>query len=286
MPPAPDPWPKPGSGRARAESGERGGDGADPATAALAEIPYAVRWLVPKGERFANFDILNDNDTQLDYYRRFGHIYAVGIPTKKWRLVVVSDPELLDEVAADEEQFGKRVEEINFFAQLANSRGGGISVIGDGEHSEQIRRVMLPWYAPPHQRTQLERMKDQARKLVAAWAALPDDEPLDARAWMERYTLEVSGRGACAYDFGLLDAASGDAAPVRGGGPGEHQGEHPAGGRAPPRLHALRRAGPARARKALPPSQRGAVPDGRRAGRAPGCTPARSGRRRTCSAGW
>src|SRR5206468_6396877 len=36
------------------------------------------------------------------------------------------------------------------------------------------------------------------------WAARPDDEPLDARAWMERYTLEVSGRGACAYDFGLL----------------------------------------------------------------------------------
>ena len=98
------------------------------------EIPYAVRWLVPKGERFANFDILNDNDTQLDYYRKFGHIYAVGIPTKKWRIVVVSDPELLDEVAANEEQFGKRVEEINFFAQLSNSRGGGISVIGDGEH--------------------------------------------------------------------------------------------------------------------------------------------------------
>ena len=86
---------------------------APPASAAVrtgreAEIPYAIRWLVPKGERFANFDILNDNDTQLDYYRRFGHIYAVGIPTKKWRLVVVSDPELLDEVAANEEQFGKR----------------------------------------------------------------------------------------------------------------------------------------------------------------------------------
>ena len=169
------------------------------------DIPYAIRWLVPKGERFANFDILNDNDTQLEYYRRFGHIYAVGIPTKKWRLVVVSDPELLDDVAADEEQFGKRVEEINFFAQLSNSRGGGISVIGDGEHYERVRRVMLPWYAPSHQRTQLERMKEQARKLVAAWSAIPDDQPLDARAWMERYTLEVSGRGACSYDFGLLD---------------------------------------------------------------------------------
>ena len=169
------------------------------------KIPYAVRWLVPKGERFANFDILNDNDTQLDYYRRFGHIYAVGIPSKKWRLVVVSDPELLDEVAENAEQFGKRIEEINFFAQLSNSRGGGISVIGDGPHYEQVRRVMLPWYAPSHQRTQLERMKDQARKLVALWAALPAGEPLDARGWMERYTLEVSGRGACAYNFGLLD---------------------------------------------------------------------------------
>ena len=118
---------------------------------------------------------------------------------------MVSDPVLLDEVAADEEQFGKRVEEINFFAQLGNSRGGGISVIGDGEHAEQIRRVMLPWYAPLNQRTQLERMKEQARKLVAAWSAIPDDQPLDARTWMERYTLEVSGRGACNYDFGLLD---------------------------------------------------------------------------------
>jgi len=167
---------------------------------------------VPNGERFANFDILNDNDTQLDYYRRFGHIYAVGIPTKKWRLVVVSDPELLDEVAADEEQFGKRVEEINFFAQLSNSRGGGISVIGDSEHAEQVRRVMLPWYAPSHQRTQLPRMKEQARRLVAAWSAIPDDQPLDARAWMERYALEVSGRGACNYNFGLLDG-SGDPHP-------------------------------------------------------------------------
>jgi cytochrome P450 / NADPH-cytochrome P450 reductase len=170
-----------------------------------AEIPYAIRWLVPKGERFANFDILNDNDTQLEYYRRFGHIYAVGIPTKKWRLVVVSDPALLDEVAANEDQFGKRVEEINFFDQLQNTRGGGVSVIGDGEHYEQIRRVMLPWYSPQHQRTQLPRMKEQAQRLVAAWAALPDDEPIDARTWMERYTLEVSGRGACSYDFGLLD---------------------------------------------------------------------------------
>ncbi len=169
------------------------------------EIPYAVRWLVPNGERFANFGILNDNDTQLDYYRRFGHIYAVGIPAKKWRLVVVSDPELLDEVAGDEEQFAKRVEDINFFDQLSNSRGGGISVISDGEHYERIRRVMLPWYSPMHQRTQLAVMKEQARKLVAAWAAIPDDQPLDARAWMERYTLEVSGRGACRYNFGLLD---------------------------------------------------------------------------------
>jgi cytochrome P450 / NADPH-cytochrome P450 reductase len=169
------------------------------------EIPYAVRWLVPRGERFANFDVLNDNDTQLDYYRRFGHIYAVGIPTKKWRIVMVSDPELLDDVASDEEQFGKRVEEINFFDQLGKSRGGGISVIGDGDEYERIRRVMLPWYSPAHQRTQLARMKEMARKLVDAWAQLPDDEPVDARAWMERYALEVSGRGACNYDFGLFE---------------------------------------------------------------------------------
>src|ERR671937_2687899 len=138
------------------------------------EIPYAIRWLVQKGERFANFDILNDNDTQLDYYRRFGHIYAVGIPTKKWRLVVVSDPELLDEVAGNEEQFGKPIEEINFFAQLQKTRGRGISVIGDGDHYERIRRVMLPWYSPQNQRTQLPRMKEQAQKLVAAWAKIPD----------------------------------------------------------------------------------------------------------------
>src|SRR6516225_8302812 len=121
----------------------------------------------PPGERFANFDILNDNDTQLDYYRRFGHVYAVGIPTKKWRLVVVSDPELLDQIAGNEKQFGKPIEEINFFAQLQNTRGGGISVIGDGEHYERIRRVMLPWYSPQNQRTQLPVMKEQAQQLVA-----------------------------------------------------------------------------------------------------------------------
>jgi Inner membrane component of T3SS, cytoplasmic domain/Cytochrome P450 len=252
------------------------------------EIRYAVRWLVPKGERFANFDILNDNDTQLDYYRRFGHIYAVGIPTKKWRLVVVSDPELLDEVAADEEQFGKHVEEINFFDQLSNSRGGGISVIGDGDHYEQVRRVMLPWYAPSHQRTQLERMKEQAGKLVAAWSAIGAGELLDARAWMERYTLEVSGRGACAYNFGLLDGPS-----------DQHRDPHPfaVAYRRAPRRASCASPSPARTSRSSPAAR------GASAGRptaattrswsaqptpscAPGCTRARSGRRRTCSAGW
>lgn len=169
------------------------------------DIPWAVRWLVPNGERFANFDIINDNDTQLEYYRRFGHIYAVGIPTKKWRLVVVSDPELLDEIAANEEQFGKRVEDINFFDQLAGSRGGGISVVSDGAFYDRVRRIMLPWYAPAHQKTQFERIKALARHMADAWATMQDDEALDLRDWMTRYSLEVSGRGACNYDFGLLD---------------------------------------------------------------------------------
>jgi len=178
---------------------------ADPDGDGPREIPYAVRWLVPDGERFANFPLINDNDTQLDYWRRFGHIYAVGIPTKKWRLVVVSDPALLDEVAGNEEQFGKRVEDINFFDQLANSRGGGISVVSDGGYYDRVRRIMLPWYAPAHQKTQFSRMKDVARQMMAAWAAMPDDEALNMREWMERYALEISGRGACNYDFRLFD---------------------------------------------------------------------------------
>ncbi len=41
--------------------------------------------------------------------------------------------------------------------------------------------------------------------MTAAWAAMPDDEPLDMREWMQRYALEISGRGACNYDFNLLD---------------------------------------------------------------------------------
>ena len=169
------------------------------------EIPYAIRWLVPKGERFANFDILNDNDTQLDYWKQFGHVYAVGIPTKKWRLVVVSDPELLDEVSDNHEQFGKQVKEINFFDQLASTRGGGISVVEDSEFYERVRRVMLPWYSPKHQKTQFERMRSVARAMMVAWAEMDDQEPLEMREWMERYSLEISGRGACNYEFQLLD---------------------------------------------------------------------------------
>ena len=169
------------------------------------EIPYAIRWLVPDGERFANFEILNDNDTQLDYWRRFGHVYAVGIPTKKWRLVVVSDPELLDEVSDNHEQFGKQVREINFFDQLASTRGAGISVVEDSEFYERVRRVMLPWYSPKHQKTQFERMRSVALAMLAAWAEMDDEQPLEMREWMERYSLEISGRGACNYEFQLLD---------------------------------------------------------------------------------
>jgi cytochrome P450/NADPH-cytochrome P450 reductase len=168
------------------------------------EIPWAVRWLTPRGERFANWDILNDNDTQLEYAQKFGPIYACGVPTKKWRIVTVSDPDLLDEVAGNEEQFDKRIDEINFFAQLASSRGGGISVVADSDYYDRVRRIMLPWYAPAHQKTQFEMMKAQAKSMVTAWEALDDAAPLDMRRQMELYALQISGRGACNYDFGLL----------------------------------------------------------------------------------
>src|SRR5579863_8587118 len=70
---------------------------------------------------------------------------------------------------------------------------------------------------------------------------------------------------------------SAGAAPVRRGGPGEHQGEHPAGGRAPARLHAPGRAGPPRPHQDVPAAQRRTVPDGRRAGPGPGAhRPARA----------
>src|SRR5262249_57427717 len=85
------------------------------------EIPYAVRWLVPRGERFANFDILNDNDTQLDYYRRFGHIYAVGIPARKWRLLAVSGPRPLGPGGAGQEQ--------------VRQPGGGMHILYPHPHS-------------------------------------------------------------------------------------------------------------------------------------------------------
>ncbi|MGH3629189.1 MAG: cytochrome P450, partial [Sciscionella sp.] len=192
-------------GRPRISSGHLGGETA-PASeeAELLEIPWAVRWLVPQGERFANYDVVNDNDSQLEYASRYGPIYAVGIPTKKWRLVMVSDPDLLDEVADDADQFGKRVEDINFFDQLAGPRADGISEIGDGEHYDRVRRVMLPWYAPANQKTQFGRMKAVAAQMLAAWEQVPEDEPVDLRDWMTRYALEISGRGACNYDFGTM----------------------------------------------------------------------------------
>jgi len=195
-------------GQPRLSVGSLAADGRDAAAGGEAdgrEIPYAIRWLVPDGERFANFDILNDNDTQLDYWQRFGHVYAVGIPTKKWRLVVVSDPELLDEVSDNHDQFGKQVREINFFDQLASTRGGGISVVEDSEFYERVRRVMLPWYSPKHQKTQFERMRSVARAMLGAWGEMGDEQPLEMREWMERYSLEISGRGACNYEFQLLD---------------------------------------------------------------------------------
>ena len=107
-------------------------------------------------------------------------------------------------MADNEEQFGKRVEDINFFEQLEGSRGGGIAVMSDGEKYDRIRRVMLPWYAPSHQKTQFVRMRELARQMTATWSAMPAGATLDMREWMQRYALEVSGRGACNYDFGLM----------------------------------------------------------------------------------
>lgn len=171
----------------------------------LIDIPVAVPELKMKGERFLNFDILNNGLSQLDYYKQFGHVYQVPLPGRKGRIVVVSDPVLLDEVADNSEQFGKQVEGINFFTQLQVARGAGISVVSDSPFYEKVRRMMIPWYSPQHQRTQFPRMMQVARDTMAAWDEIPDETPLDMRDWATRYALEISGRGACNYDFKVLD---------------------------------------------------------------------------------
>ena len=169
------------------------------------EIPVAIDKLRLDGERFLNFDIFNDVRSQLAYCRQHGHVYQVALPGEKpRRMVVVSDAELLDAVASDTEQFGKQVEGVNFFTQLSIARGSGISVVSDSPFYERVRRIMIPWYSPQHQRTQFERMKEVAQRTVTAWAAMPASKPFDMRDWMTRYALEISGRGACSYDFGLL----------------------------------------------------------------------------------
>jgi cytochrome P450/NADPH-cytochrome P450 reductase len=188
---------------------------AHPTQAPAREIPVAIKKLRLNGERFVNFDILNDVRSQLHYCRRFGHIYQAKLPGRDGRrLVVVSDAELLDEVAGNADQFGKQVEGINFFKQLALARGSGISVVSDSPFYQRVRRIMIPWYSPAHQRTQFELMKEVARRTVAAWQAMADDTPIDMRDWMTRYAMEISGRGACSYDFGLLapDARPGELA--------------------------------------------------------------------------
>lgn len=52
---------------------------------------------------------------------------------------MISDPDLLDEVAGNSEQFGKKVEGINFFTQLQGARGGGLSVISDSPVYDKVR---------------------------------------------------------------------------------------------------------------------------------------------------
>ena len=173
--------------------------------AAAVEVPWGVRWLRASGGRFTNWDVLNDTDSQLADVRRYGPVYACGLRGKRWRMVFVADPDLIELVAEDDEQFGKRVEGLHLFRQLASSGTGGIAVESDGDDVERVRRVVQPWYAPAQQRAQFERVREQARKLTAAWSGLADTAPLDVGAWMQRYCMEVAGLGACNYAFGLLD---------------------------------------------------------------------------------
>ena len=242
---------------------------APPASAAVrsggeAEIPYAIRWLVPKGERFANFDILNDNDTQLDYYRRFGHIYAVGIPTKKWRLVVVSDPELLDEVAANEEQFGKRDRGDQLLRSAAEHARRW--------HLRHRRRRALRADPPPDAAVVLaaapanttpahEGAGAEARRRVG-YAPRRRADRRARRGWSA--TRSKSPAAAPAATTSACSRRRRMSARVRAGSSREHEGEHPPRRRSAPRLHALCRPRTTRAQEALPASEQGAVRDGRR----------------------
>lgn len=178
-----------------------------PRSDGLLDIPEVEPVLQMEGARFMNFPVLNDLYTQLDYRQKFGTIYCIPLNTTPTspRLVVVSDADLLDEVAGEALQFGKKVEGINFFEQLKATRGAGISIISDSAYYNKIRGIMLPWYAPAQQKTQFPRMKQVAAQFVDTLAQIPNEKPLCFRDYTIRYSLEISGLGACNYEFKTLN---------------------------------------------------------------------------------
>ena len=235
---------EPGSGAVAPASPPRAAESVTPPASAAAdggplEIPYAVRWLVPDGERFANFDILNDNDSQLDLLPRVR-------PHLRCR-----DPD--QEMAP-----GGRVR-----PRAARRGGGQRGAVRQARRGDQL----LP---PAEQLTRCGHLGDRRQREHR------DDPPCDAPLVFAAAPAHAAGadEGAGAQACRQLGAAAGRragrrphldgalhpgglrarcvqlqlrpprrqrrSAPVRGRRPGEYQGEHRAGRRAAPRLHAVR----------------------------------------------
>ena len=184
-----------------------------------------------------------------------------------------------DEEVADRGGLGPRA---------ARRGGGGRGAVRQARRGDQLLRPaeQLPWRRHLGDRRRRAHRADPPRDAAVVRAAEPADaaradegsgteagrrvvrDPrrrADRRARLDG-ALHAGGLGTRRVQLRLRPARrQRRAAPVRGRRSGEHEGEHPARRRSPPRLHALRRGRRARAPEALPPSQQGAVQNGRRA---------------------
>ncbi len=128
---------------------------------------------------------------------KFGPIFKLEMPGQ--RLIVISSPNLVEEVC-DDKRFEKHIH--NVLRQIREFAGDGLFTVGTAEGTwKNAHRVVSPAFSAKSMNDYFEPISDIAEQLVAKWAKLGADRPIDVCDDLVRFALDSVALSTLGFRF-------------------------------------------------------------------------------------
>eukprot|EP00736_Rhodelphis_marinus_P000769 Rmarinus@m.18974 len=139
---------------------------------------------------------------------KYGPILSINTPADiGGPLLVVSDPDLIEEILTRQDVFGKRALQGDGYFEMRPCIGDGI--LSANDHTDvwwAAHRILMPVFSLGGMKSFFPVIREKVSYIVDTWDKLTPSDQIDIGSWTTRLTFDVIGKIGFGYDFNSLQA--------------------------------------------------------------------------------